>query len=756
MTVQTTASRADYTGNGSTTSFTVPFYFLDNTHLTVLRTQISTGTATTLALTTDYTVSGAGVGTGGTITCTTAPTTDQKISILRNVPLTQLSHYVPNDPFPAATHEQIVDQLTMEVQQVNEIASRALQLPANTSGVSATLPTPAGQKVIGWNQYGTALSNYSISDFASTLAGGTFSTQTFSGTGSATSFTLSQTPASVVAVEVFISGVRQTSSIDYIISGTTLTFTSAPPSGTNNIFVRWGSAAVLGYNNASLVNYIQSGTGAITRDTQTKLREAVSVTDFGASPSVSDNSAALQAAINATPAGGKLYIPAGTYSYSTGLTRGSAITIIGDGVSGAGGSTLYYTGTGNAFTYTGGGSASGGRFQDFVLQGTASANNGLYIYNAFNAIRFDKVYVTGFSKTNANACYIEDAWDITFANCTFTNGYNGVKCGIGSLYGVVNACKWIASEFLTLSNTSFSLQSGSANLILGCDFSGQTSVCWVDLANTLATGSNRACNANVIAFNYMEGGTATNDVGIKIGQSATISAASIQGNVIDANYMAWNGDYVRAYNGWATVIRDPKVGTVQAGKKAIIVDSGTTYAKIEWQRRNDITDNGTSTQYITNDLITLTEATGNFTAPVRSAFSAKPTANITNVTGNGATYTVVFNSALKNTQSEYSTTTGIFTAAKAGTYQFDCALQLVGLTGATRINIQLVTTGRTIDLFDVNGSVQNSSNNALLTGGIATVMNAGDTAKINVLVSGMAGNTAAVGSGSYFSGFLIG
>ena len=153
MTVQTTASRADYTGNGTTTSFTVPFYFLDNTHLTVLRTQISTGIATTLALTTDYTVSGAGVGTGGTITCTTAPTTDQKISILRNVPLTQLSHYVPNDPFPAATHEQIVDQLTMEVQQVNEIASRALQLAPNTStaGVSTALPTPSANKLIGWN-----------------------------------------------------------------------------------------------------------------------------------------------------------------------------------------------------------------------------------------------------------------------------------------------------------------------------------------------------------------------------------------------------------------------------------------------------------------------------------------------------------------------------------------------------------------------------------------------------------------------------
>lgn len=137
MTVQTTTLRADYTGNGTTTAFTVPFYFLDNTHVLVIRTQISTGTATTLALTTDYTMSGAGVGAGGTVTCLVAPTSDQKISILRNVPLTQLTHYVDNDPFPAASHEKALDQLTMEVQQLQEAISRSIKISQNN-----TISTP--------------------------------------------------------------------------------------------------------------------------------------------------------------------------------------------------------------------------------------------------------------------------------------------------------------------------------------------------------------------------------------------------------------------------------------------------------------------------------------------------------------------------------------------------------------------------------------------------------------------------------------
>jgi len=92
VTVNTTTSRADYTGNGVTTAFTVPFYFLDNTHLTVLRTVIATGVSTTLALGTDYTVTGAGVPAGGTVTCTVAPTAAQKISILRNVPFAEDQH----------------------------------------------------------------------------------------------------------------------------------------------------------------------------------------------------------------------------------------------------------------------------------------------------------------------------------------------------------------------------------------------------------------------------------------------------------------------------------------------------------------------------------------------------------------------------------------------------------------------------------------------------------------------------------------
>jgi hypothetical protein len=65
-----------------------------------------------------------------------------------------------------------------------------------------------------------------------------FVTDQFSGTGSQVAFTMSVAPANPASVLVAVSGVLQDPST-YGVSGTTLTFTAAPPSGTGNISVRY-------------------------------------------------------------------------------------------------------------------------------------------------------------------------------------------------------------------------------------------------------------------------------------------------------------------------------------------------------------------------------------------------------------------------------------------------------------------------------------------------------------------------------------
>ena len=58
----------------------------------------------------------------------------------------------------------------------------------------------------------------------------------FSGNDSSTQFTLS-VDATTNAIEVFVENVQQEPTISYSVAGTTLTFDSAPPAGTNNIYV---------------------------------------------------------------------------------------------------------------------------------------------------------------------------------------------------------------------------------------------------------------------------------------------------------------------------------------------------------------------------------------------------------------------------------------------------------------------------------------------------------------------------------------
>ena len=140
MTVSSSTARVSYSGNGSTQAFAVPFYFLSSSHLLVtLRS--SAGVETPQVLGTDYTVTGAGVLTGGTVTMTTAPASGATLVIVRNVPLTQETDLQPNDRLPAETLEQTVDKLTMITQQLDEASDRAIKFPvSDSSSFDTTLP----------------------------------------------------------------------------------------------------------------------------------------------------------------------------------------------------------------------------------------------------------------------------------------------------------------------------------------------------------------------------------------------------------------------------------------------------------------------------------------------------------------------------------------------------------------------------------------------------------------------------------------
>jgi hypothetical protein len=111
MTVPSTINTFSYAGDGITTVFPYPCYFLSEADLRVILRQ--GGFDTAQAINTHYSVSGAGIPAGGAVAFVAPPAVGQTVVISRDPPITQETDYVPNDPFPAESHERALDKAAM-------------------------------------------------------------------------------------------------------------------------------------------------------------------------------------------------------------------------------------------------------------------------------------------------------------------------------------------------------------------------------------------------------------------------------------------------------------------------------------------------------------------------------------------------------------------------------------------------------------------------------------------------------------------
>ena len=128
MTVSSTNTKNSYSGNGSTTVFAYTFKIFDDDDITVILRTDATGGETVQTKTTNYTVSGVGNAGGGNITFGTAPASGITVVLIRETAQTQTTDYTPNDPFPAASHEDALDKLTLIVQDQQEELDRSIKV----------------------------------------------------------------------------------------------------------------------------------------------------------------------------------------------------------------------------------------------------------------------------------------------------------------------------------------------------------------------------------------------------------------------------------------------------------------------------------------------------------------------------------------------------------------------------------------------------------------------------------------------------
>ncbi|EPL6453027.1 hypothetical protein N0G65_000128 [Providencia rettgeri] len=118
MTVSTEISSNEYTGNGVTTDFDYKFRIFKENQLSVITSDADGDNVVTLRLGTDYTVTGANKSAGGKVILTRPLANGHKISIARDIPITQETSFRNQSMFFAETHEDAFDYLTMLMQRL--------------------------------------------------------------------------------------------------------------------------------------------------------------------------------------------------------------------------------------------------------------------------------------------------------------------------------------------------------------------------------------------------------------------------------------------------------------------------------------------------------------------------------------------------------------------------------------------------------------------------------------------------------------
>jgi hypothetical protein len=252
------------------------------------------------------------------------------------------------------------------------------------------------------------------------------------------------------SLSVFVDGVNQYGpGASYAFtetSSTSVTFTSGLHVGAS---VKFTTAVInnIGGVNASQVTYDPAGTGAVATSVQAKLRESISINDFGASPSASasTNTTAIQAAVNACPEGGTLIIPNGIYQINDAIVINKAMTIQGDGpgkwIDSLGGSIIKQTNTTkNAITLqaTVNGYAFGQyglndvNLQDFAIEGPSSSSYAARGVGCDTTVNGGDYHIRECNFTNLQIRFFNTGFEMV-GICYLNDFYGGVisQCGTG-------------------------------------------------------------------------------------------------------------------------------------------------------------------------------------------------------------------------------------------------------------------------------------------------------------------------------------
>lgn len=369
MTVPAQTPVSNHIGNGVTTTFPYTFLLFSESDLSVTVDNV----AKVLGI--DYTVTGLDEVTGGNVIFTTPPPAASSVALLRQVVIKRENDYQYSGDFQSPTVNRDFDRLVMMIQDSGIAVANALRFPPGDAS-DGFLPVAGlrALKVLGFDAEGNIV-------LSPTLAG----------------------DATALALEL-ASSTTPFQGAEMVGFNSALTYTPGSVGSHFNSLASLSDAA----KGAALLGYKINATGGVGRTLATKLREFVSVKDFGAvGDGVADDTAAFQAAFNAA---NNVFVPSGTYKLTAGLTvTNKSFALIGAGKSGtkllwtsavaAGISVVSNTGLGgsNRFPFA---------IRDLTLSaGVANAGTALlltytipasgFVYTGINSISLDNVDIRG-------------------------------------------------------------------------------------------------------------------------------------------------------------------------------------------------------------------------------------------------------------------------------------------------------------------------------------------------------------------------
>jgi hypothetical protein len=158
ITISDTTPRVQYTAANTQTTFAVGFEFFTNADLKVYAGSSLLTYAATPASASQYSVSGAGVSGGGSITLGGASTNGVIYTIYRDMAVERSTDFPTSGAFQIGSLNTELDKVVAMIQQVERDLKFSPQAAATTSNTyGLTFPNLAANKILSVNSAGTAL-----------------------------------------------------------------------------------------------------------------------------------------------------------------------------------------------------------------------------------------------------------------------------------------------------------------------------------------------------------------------------------------------------------------------------------------------------------------------------------------------------------------------------------------------------------------------------------------------------------------------